>query len=122
MSGGGGKTSRTSGTNHSGGVAINYFIKKKEEKDVVSLSIYDNNDNLIKKYSTKPDEINKEETLKLEDGNNIFYWDMMYSGAEKVKGMILWWASLNGPMALPGNYKVELAVNEKKMNQNFQSA
>ena len=119
MSGGGGKTSRTSGTNHSGGVAINYFIKKKEEKDVVSLSIYDNNDNLIKKYSTKPDEINKEETLKLEDGNNIFYWNMMYSGAEKVEGMILWWASLNGPMALPGNYKVELAVNEKKMNQNF---
>ena len=44
---------------------------------------------------------------------------MMHSGAESVKGMILWWASLSGPMALPGNYKVELAVNETKQTQRF---
>jgi hypothetical protein len=119
LSGGRGRTSRTLGTNHSGGVAINYFIKEKGEKDVVALSIYDRNDNLIKKYSTKPDKEKKEETLKVKDGNNIFYWDMMYPGAEKVKGMILWWASLNGPMALPGIYKVELAVNDMKQSQNF---
>ena len=119
LSGGKGKTSRTQGTNHPGGVAINYFIKQTKEKDTVSLSIFDRNDNLIKKYSTKPDKEKKEETLKIEDGNNIFYWDMMYSGAEKVKGMILWWASLNGPMALPGTYKVELAHNHKKLNKNF---
>jgi hypothetical protein len=43
----------------------------------------------------------------------------MYPGAEKVKGMILWWASLNGPMALPGNYRVELSVDDKKMNEVF---
>ncbi|TMM32256.1 glycosyl hydrolase [Polaribacter aestuariivivens] len=119
MSGGRGRTSRTAGTNHPGGVAVNYFIKEKEEKEVVSLSFYDANDNLIKKYSTKPDKEKKEETLKVKDGNNIFYWNMMYPGAESVKGMILWWASLSGPMALPGNYKVELAVNDKKMTQNF---
>ncbi|QNM85528.1 glycosyl hydrolase [Polaribacter pectinis] len=119
MSGGNGRTSKTQGTNHPGGVAVNYFIKEKKEDDIISLSFYDTNDNIIKKYSTKPDKENKEEELKLEDGNNIFYWNMMYPGAEKVKGMILWWASLNGPMALPGNYKVELAVNDKKMHQNF---
>ena len=44
---------------------------------------------------------------------------MMYPGAEKVKGMILWWASLNGPMALPGTYKVALSVNDKTIMQNF---
>jgi hypothetical protein len=33
--------------------------------------------------------------------------------------MILWWASLNGPMALPGNYRVELAVNDKVQSQTF---
>ena len=43
----------------------------------------------------------------------------MYDGAESVKGMILWWASLSGPMALPGSYKVELTVNKKKLNQSF---
>jgi hypothetical protein len=43
----------------------------------------------------------------------------MYPGAEKVKGMILWWASLNGPMALPGNYKVTLTMGETSKSQNF---
>ncbi|QTE22087.1 VPS10 domain-containing protein [Polaribacter cellanae] len=119
MSGGLGRTSRTAGTNHPGGVAVNYFIKNNEEKDTISLSFYDANDNLIKKYATKPNKEKKEETLKVKDGNNIFYWNMMYPGAESIKGMILWWASLSGPMALPGNYKVELTVNDKKMTQNF---
>ncbi len=119
LSGGNGRTSRTAGTNHAGGVAINYFIKQENEKDTIVLSFYDDNDNLIKKYSTKPDKENKEETLKVEAGNNIFNWNMMYMGAESVKGMILWWASLNGPMALPGNYKVELVVNDVKQSQIF---
>ncbi len=44
---------------------------------------------------------------------------MMHPGAESVKDMILWWASLNGPMALPGNYKVELALNDTKETQLF---
>ena len=39
---------------------------------------------------------------------------MMYPEATKVKGMILWWASLNGPMALPGFYAVELTANNVK--------
>ena len=119
MSGGNGKTSRTQGTNHAGGVAVNYFIKKENKKDTISLSFYDVNDHFIKKYSSKPNKEKKEEKLKIEDGNNIFYWNMMYPGAEKVKGMILWWASLNGPMALPGTYHVILSVNGKTVQQNF---
>jgi photosystem II stability/assembly factor-like uncharacterized protein len=119
MSGGNGKTSRTAGTNHAGGVAVNYFIKKENEKDTIALSFYDSNNNLIKKYTTKPDKENKEEVLKIKEGNNIFYWNMMYPGAEEIKGMILWWASLNGPMALPGTYKIELSVNDEKMYKNF---
>jgi hypothetical protein len=119
MTGGNGKTSRTAGTNHAGGVAVNYFIKKENEKDTIALSFYDMENTLIKKYTTKPDKEKKEEALKIKEGNNIFNWDMMYPGAEKVKGMILWWASLNGPMALPGKYKVELSVNNKKRYQNF---
>ena len=121
LSGGNGRTSRTAGTNHSGGVSVNYYIKKVAEKDVVSISFFDSNDHLIKKYTTKPDKEKKEEKLKVADGNNIFNWNMMHSGAESVKGMILWWASLSGPMALPGNYKVELAVNETKQTQRSNS-
>ena len=119
MSGGNGRTSKTAGTNHPGGVAINYFIKEKGDKELVSLKVYDSNNVLIKTFSTEPNKDKKEAELTLENGNNIFYWNMMYPGAEKVKGMILWWASLNGPMALPGNYKVTLTVGETSKSQNF---
>ena len=119
MGGGNGRISKTAGTNHPGGVAINFFIKEKEANNPISLQIFDSNNKLIKAFSTKPNKNKKEETLKLENGNNIFYWDMMYPGAEKVKGMILWWASLNGPMALPGNYKVTLTMGEISKSQNF---
>ena len=119
MGGGNGRTSKTEGTNHPGGVAINYFIKEKDAKEPVSLQIHDSNDVLIKTFSADPNKEKKEAKLTLENGNNIFYWDMMYPGAEKVKGMILWWASLNGPMALPGNYKVTLTMGETSKSQNF---
>jgi len=33
--------------------------------------------------------------------------------------MILWWASLDGPRATPGNYKVSLNVNGNEQSQNF---
>lgn len=119
MSGGRGATSKTQGTNHYGGVAINFFIKEQKEENPVSMSIYESNGKHIKTFSTKPNKEKKEGKLDLSDGNNIFYWDMMYSGAERVQGMILWWASLSGPMALPGDYKVTLKVGDVEKTQGF---
>ena len=44
---------------------------------------------------------------------------MTYDGAERLKGMILWWASLTGPRAIPGDYKVSLNVNGEVLTQPF---
>lgn len=44
---------------------------------------------------------------------------MVYKGAEKVDGMILWWASLSGPKAIPGDYNVSLNVNGETKTQPF---
>ena len=44
---------------------------------------------------------------------------MLYPDAERVKGMILWWASLSGPKALPGSYTVELTRNGSSQSENF---
>jgi hypothetical protein len=33
--------------------------------------------------------------------------------------MILWWASLDGPQAIPGSYKVSLKVNDQILTQSF---
>ena len=119
LSGGRGRTSRTAGTNHSGGVNMYYYLKDLEDKDVVSITISDANDNVIKTFSTKPNKDLKEGKLNAKEGNNIFNWNMMYDGAESVKGMILWWASLSGPMALPGTYKATLKLNDAHQSQQF---
>ena len=119
LSGGNGNTSRTQGTNHPGGVAVHYKTTNVNKKDTISLTFFDANNALIKRFSTHPNKKEKEESLTVKAGMNTFYWDMMYQGAEKVNDMILWWASLEGPMALPGNYSVSLKVNNKKQSQPF---
>lgn len=119
MGGGRGAKSKTNGQNHYGGVAVNFYVNDTAKTDTISLSFLDNNKKLIKKYSTHPDKDKKEETLKIKPGNNIFNWNMMYAGAEKVDGMILWWASLNGPQAIPGNYSVMLTKNKQRVTKGF---
>ncbi|NRA91796.1 MAG: glycosyl hydrolase [Psychroserpens sp.] len=117
MDGGYSKESKTSGTNHPNGV-ITYFDLKSydEEKDEVSLTYFDPKGDTIVTYSTKN---KKKHKLEVEKGINQFVWDMYYEGAEKLDGMILWWASLDGPRAIPGNYKVHLNVNGEAIPQNF---
>ncbi|WP_456377611.1 WD40/YVTN/BNR-like repeat-containing protein [Lutibacter sp.] len=115
--GGSKRKSKTTGQNHSGGVTIHYFVKNVEEKDTISLSIYEKSGKHIKTFSTKPDTNQKEEKLKVAKGANQFNWNMQYPDAEKVKGMILWWASLRGPKALPGDYSVKLAKNGKIVSE-----
>ena len=44
---------------------------------------------------------------------------MTYDGAERLPGMILWAASLQGPRAVPGTYTVALNVNGASQSQSF---
>jgi len=46
-------------------------------------------------------------------GVNNFAWNMRYPDASSFRGMILWAASTQGPMAPPGTYSVRLSVNGK---------
>jgi hypothetical protein len=94
---------------------VNEFAKK----DTVVMAFYDANKNLIQQFSNHPNKKGKEKKLTVEKGSNVFYWNMMYPEATKVKGMILWWASLDGPMALPGNYTVRLSANTATLEKPF---
>ncbi|MGB3606906.1 MAG: glycosyl hydrolase [Psychroserpens sp.] len=109
MDGGYQKDSKTAGTNHPNGVITYFNLKNYDEKtDEVALTYFDTKGDTIKTFSTKNDKIDK---LEVKKGMNQFIWDMTYEGAEKLDGMILWWASLDGPQATPGVYKVHLNVN-----------
>jgi len=108
MGGGSRKDSKTSGTNHPNGVMTYFNLKSYDETtDEVSLTYLDTKGDTIKTFSTKNDKKNK---LEVKKGMNQFVWDMSYDGAEKLDGMILWWASLDGPKAIPGTYKVHLNI------------
>ncbi|MBX2947584.1 MAG: glycosyl hydrolase [Cyclobacteriaceae bacterium] len=115
-----GRVPKTAGQNHPGGVMVHYYLKDTA-KAQVSLEFLQPDGTLIKKFSTKPDLKAKEEKLTLKQpGMNKFNWNMRYPDADRFDGMILWAASMNGPRALPGNYKVRLTVNGKSSEAEFE--
>ncbi|MGF1555354.1 VPS10 domain-containing protein [Paucihalobacter sp.] len=116
MRGGSRTGSLTQGTNHPNGVMTYFYLKDLKDEDEVVLSYKEANGKLIKAFSSKGKD---NEKLEIKTGSNLFVWNMQYDGAERLPGMILWWASLNGPKAIPGDYKVELNVNGKLIEQPF---
>ncbi len=117
LGGSGGSSSFTAGTNHPAGVMTYFNLKNYDKKkDTIVLTFFDTKNDTIKSFSTA----SKEDELKVEKGLNLFSWDTRKEGAERLKGMILWWASLDGPKAVPGNYRVTLDVNGNSQSQDFE--
>ena len=114
MGGNSRKGSLTEGTNHPNGV-MTYFYLEDEPIYEVKLSYLDAKNDTIKTFSSK----NKEDKLKVKKGSNYHNWNMRGKGAERLDGMILWWASTQAPKAVPGQYKVLLTVDGNTMSQNF---
>jgi len=112
MGGNSQKKSLTSGTNHPSGVMTYFYIKNTKDKEI-KLSYLNSRNDTTKSFNTK----NKKDKFKVKDGSNYFSWNMRGEGAEKLKGMILWWASLNAPQAVPGAYKVVLTVEGESVSQ-----
>jgi photosystem II stability/assembly factor-like uncharacterized protein len=107
------------GMNHPGGVMVNFFLKEKPADSVmVSLTFMEIDGDTIKNFSTKAKDESAKLTLK--KGGNMFRWDMRYPDAEKFDGMILWWGSMSGPVALPGFYKVVLNIYGEDHVQTFE--
>ena len=120
MGGGNGQTSKTEGTNHPGGVLVHYFVEDTAQSDTIRISFKEMNGELIKTYSTHFDEKANESKLNVKPGLNQFSWDMRYQGAKTFPGMILWSAATSGPKAIPGNYQVELIINNEVMQREFE--
>jgi len=115
----GGKSNRnslTEGENLDNGVITYFNIPTYTENDKVSLTYLNSNRDTIVSFGTK---LKEEKKLKVQKGANKFSWNMYYDGASDFKGMVLWWASLSGPKAVPGNYYVDLNFNGKVISQSF---
>lgn len=106
------------GTNHPGGVTVHFMLPEKyADSTEVKLVFMEKGGEVIKEYSSKSKE--KENKLKVKAGANTFNWNMRYEKAKDFKGMILWWASMNGPKALPGDYSVKLTIGENEQSHDF---
>ena len=108
------KESLTTGTNHPSGVITYFYVKNPEEREI-KLSYLNSKNDTIKSVSTKNDKDN----FKVKEGSNMYVWNTRGKPAEKFEGMILWWASMNAPKAVPGEYKVVLSVEGENITQSF---
>lgn len=110
-------TPRNAGKNHHNGVEVFFNIDDKilDENTSVTLEFLDNEKKLIKKYDNQSDE----NALDINGEKNSFVWNMRYDDAKGFDGLIMWAASLRGPIASPGQYYVKLTVNEKSEEQSF---
>ncbi|MAU14840.1 MAG: glycosyl hydrolase [Muricauda sp.] len=109
--------SKTEGENLANGVITHFYLKDVTEKDSIALVYTKMNGDTLATYSTYAKE--KDKKLEVKKGGNTFVWNTRGKGAERLKGMILWAANLNGPKAVPGTYKVSLNVNGSTQTENF---
>jgi len=50
-------------------------------------------------------------------GVTRFNWDLQYAPVTPFQGMVLWGATTNGPLALPGTYQARLTVDGRSLTQ-----
>ncbi|MEM9076827.1 MAG: glycosyl hydrolase [Bacteroidota bacterium] len=116
-----GRTARTpsltEGQNHPNGVVSHFFLKNYSEKDTIQLTYLSRTGDTLANFSTHSKD--KKKKLDAKKGGNTHVWNTRGKGAELLKGMILWAASLNGAKAVPGDYKVSLNVNGNSETQSF---
>ncbi len=110
-------TPRNAGKNHHNGVEVFFNIDDKilDDNTSITLEFLDNEKKLIKKYDNQSDK----NALDINSEKNSFVWNMRYDDAKGFDGLIMWAASLRGPIASPGQYYVKLTVNEKSEEQSF---
>jgi len=119
MDGRQGKPSKLTGTNHPGGVMAYYYLPiDLSDSAAVRLSFHEADGDLIRAFSTTAED--KADKLEAEPGSNCFVWDQRYPKAKKFEGMVLWWADLRGPKAVPGTYELRLATPKDSLSQSFE--
>ena len=130
--GGGGRSDAPVGQNPPAGVIVNYYLKSKPTGPV-KLRFIDAKGKVVNEYTTAPARAEGEapaaeggrravvkQYAPANAGMNRFVWNMRYDDAIGFPGLLMWAASLRGPMTTPGAYKVELIVDGKTTTEPFE--
>ena len=114
-------------------VAVRYWLKQVPK--TLNIDILDATGKVIRTYKGAPPDTsrrgqqpgasdddddnsrNRQPTAPMVAGLNSLSWDLRYAPATTFPGMILWGATTNGPLALPGTYRVRVTVDGKTLTQ-----
>ena len=99
-------TPANAGANPPSGAVINYYVASITDTTKASITILDNNKQVIKTITTT--DANK--PIELAKGTNQYVWDMHYPAGEKTDGMILWNGAPSPILAPPGQYYAVVKV------------
>ena len=112
------RTFLDSGADPDNGVPIHYYLPEAPE-DIITLAIFDNDDNEIKQFTSAKPEKEENDSLRLtaDQGLNRFVWDMRYPDAPKLEGGPE--IDGRGPKASPGNYAMVLTVGGESSRATF---
>jgi len=100
--------SSSAGTNHASGVQLHYYIDSVHTDDTLIMTILTEKMDTVRSFNSTE---SGADGWKPESGSHTFSWDMRLPPATRFDGMILWWASLSGPVAQPGGYIARLSIN-----------
>lgn len=124
------------GQNPPNGAVIDYYLASAPRDDI-KVSVYDNNGQLVREFSSKPEPPSTEpppnvplywvghpEPLSKTEGMNRFVWDLRYPSPDALRHDYPISALYEntpgeplGPLVVPGNYQVELTVNGRTQRQ-----
>ncbi len=120
------------GANPPTGLVLYYLLPEEPAKDTkLRIDLLEPDGDVIRSFTRKPAETKdkgkkkggdedeggeaaKKElpVLTADAGLNRVVWDLSYAGAESFPGMILWNRNLDGPTAVPGDYRARLTVGD----------
>jgi photosystem II stability/assembly factor-like uncharacterized protein len=112
---------------------IDYFLKTQPK--TLTLEILDSKGQVVRSFAGQPPPKPAADgqpappsedgprgparTAPMAAGLNRFTWDLNSQPVVSFPGMILWGATQNGPMVLPGTYQVRLTVDSQAQTQSF---
>jgi photosystem II stability/assembly factor-like uncharacterized protein len=115
---GGSFDSKSEGINHPNGLIVSFYTDTLNSKDTTKFICLDQAADTLAIYSTHPTD--NENKIELKSGSNRLILNPRIKPAQDFPGMVLWWANLSGPKALPGKYKLILSGKNISENTEFE--
>lgn len=105
------------GMNPHPGTVFRFWLPDWNDSSRAELRILDAEGKLLRSYQSGSTD--KEDQLNLERGMNVFSWNHLVKGCERIDGMVLWNGTIGQYRVPPGEYRVVFKCNKDSMERRF---